>query len=202
MWKLGLRPRYSFSGNICFKISVVCLCRACWAEGCLPDSHSCVVNGCGRGGGATTCADTLADGVGTGDSRNHRFQVVTLACWLICISLPSVWTPPAWRSTSGGWLASSTNGQFLVGGLSLTKEAKNFYDSCLGEGGLERQPKRTSFPIGDIEMVSHTILFSTNYIVVQHAEVPCVPTSSKPLTCQLGKFQHYLNNYNANIFLT
>ena len=26
MWKLGLRPRYSFSGNICFKISVFCLC--------------------------------------------------------------------------------------------------------------------------------------------------------------------------------
>ncbi len=28
MWKLGLRPRYSFSGNICFKISVFCLCSA------------------------------------------------------------------------------------------------------------------------------------------------------------------------------
>ncbi len=27
-WKLGLRPRYSFSGNICFKISVFCLCSA------------------------------------------------------------------------------------------------------------------------------------------------------------------------------
>jgi hypothetical protein len=26
MWKLGLRPRYCFSGNICFKISVICLC--------------------------------------------------------------------------------------------------------------------------------------------------------------------------------
>jgi hypothetical protein len=25
-WKLGLRPRYSFSGNICFEISVFCLC--------------------------------------------------------------------------------------------------------------------------------------------------------------------------------
>ncbi len=34
MWKLGLRPRYSFSGNICFEISVFCLCsvgrRPCW----------------------------------------------------------------------------------------------------------------------------------------------------------------------------
>jgi hypothetical protein len=29
MWKLGLRPRYSFSGNICFEISVFCLCSAC-----------------------------------------------------------------------------------------------------------------------------------------------------------------------------
>ncbi len=29
MWKLGLRPRYSFSGNICFEISVFCLCIAC-----------------------------------------------------------------------------------------------------------------------------------------------------------------------------
>ncbi len=26
MWKLGLRPRYFFSGNICFEISVFCLC--------------------------------------------------------------------------------------------------------------------------------------------------------------------------------
>jgi hypothetical protein len=26
MWKLGLRPRYSFSGIICFEISVFCLC--------------------------------------------------------------------------------------------------------------------------------------------------------------------------------
>ncbi len=26
MWKLGLRPRYSFSGNNCFEISVFCLC--------------------------------------------------------------------------------------------------------------------------------------------------------------------------------
>ncbi len=28
MWKLGLRPRYSFSGNICFKFSAFCLCSA------------------------------------------------------------------------------------------------------------------------------------------------------------------------------
>jgi hypothetical protein len=28
MWKLGLKPRYSFSGNICFAISVFCLCSA------------------------------------------------------------------------------------------------------------------------------------------------------------------------------
>ncbi len=28
MWKLGLRPRYSFSGNICFKFSPFCLCSA------------------------------------------------------------------------------------------------------------------------------------------------------------------------------
>ncbi len=26
MWKLWLRPRYSFSGNICFKFSALCLC--------------------------------------------------------------------------------------------------------------------------------------------------------------------------------
>ncbi len=26
MWKLGLKPRYSLSGNICFEISVFCLC--------------------------------------------------------------------------------------------------------------------------------------------------------------------------------
>jgi hypothetical protein len=34
MWKLGLRPRYSFSGNICFEISVFCLVftliAVCW----------------------------------------------------------------------------------------------------------------------------------------------------------------------------
>ncbi len=28
MWKLELRPRYSFSGNICFKFSALCLCSA------------------------------------------------------------------------------------------------------------------------------------------------------------------------------
>ncbi len=28
MWKLGLRPRYSFSGNICFKFSAFFLCSA------------------------------------------------------------------------------------------------------------------------------------------------------------------------------
>jgi hypothetical protein len=28
IWKLGLRPRYSFSGNICFKFSAFCLCSA------------------------------------------------------------------------------------------------------------------------------------------------------------------------------
>ncbi len=26
MWKLGLRPQYSFTGNICFKFSAFCLC--------------------------------------------------------------------------------------------------------------------------------------------------------------------------------
>ena len=34
MWKLGLKPQYSFSGNICFKFSAFCLCSA--AEG-LPE---------------------------------------------------------------------------------------------------------------------------------------------------------------------
>jgi hypothetical protein len=29
MWELGLRPQYSFSGNICFEISVFCLCSVC-----------------------------------------------------------------------------------------------------------------------------------------------------------------------------
>ncbi len=27
-WKLGLRPRYSLSGNVCFKFSAFCLCSA------------------------------------------------------------------------------------------------------------------------------------------------------------------------------
>ncbi len=31
MWKLGLRPRYSFSGNICFQFSAFFLCSA-WAK--------------------------------------------------------------------------------------------------------------------------------------------------------------------------
>ncbi len=34
MRKLELRPRYSFSGNICFEISVFCLCRICWSQTC------------------------------------------------------------------------------------------------------------------------------------------------------------------------
>ncbi len=29
MWKMGLRPRYSFSGNICFKFSAFYLCSVC-----------------------------------------------------------------------------------------------------------------------------------------------------------------------------
>ncbi len=32
MWKLGLRPRYSFSGNICFKFSAFCLCSVDWVH--------------------------------------------------------------------------------------------------------------------------------------------------------------------------
>jgi hypothetical protein len=28
MWKLGLWQRYSFSGNICFEVSVLALCSA------------------------------------------------------------------------------------------------------------------------------------------------------------------------------
>ncbi len=30
MWKLRLRPRSSFSGNICFEFAVLCLCSAEW----------------------------------------------------------------------------------------------------------------------------------------------------------------------------
>jgi len=30
MWKLGLRLRYSFSGNICFQFSAFCLCSVCF----------------------------------------------------------------------------------------------------------------------------------------------------------------------------
>jgi hypothetical protein len=32
MWKLGLRPRFSFSGNICLEISVFCLCSDLFHE--------------------------------------------------------------------------------------------------------------------------------------------------------------------------
>ncbi len=33
MWKLGLRPRNYFSGNICFKFSAFCLCSVEWGCG-------------------------------------------------------------------------------------------------------------------------------------------------------------------------
>ncbi len=36
MWKLGLRPRYSFSGNICFKFSAFCLCSVQYSNGSAP----------------------------------------------------------------------------------------------------------------------------------------------------------------------
>ncbi len=49
MWKMGLRPRYSFSGNICFEITVFCLCSVvssvnlpcihCWIEWILLAVH-------------------------------------------------------------------------------------------------------------------------------------------------------------------
>ncbi len=38
MWKLGLRPRYSFPGNICFKFSAFCLrsvAAKCWKRASL-----------------------------------------------------------------------------------------------------------------------------------------------------------------------
>ncbi len=38
MWKLGLRPRYSISGNIFFEISVFCLCSA--PQDALPHAFS------------------------------------------------------------------------------------------------------------------------------------------------------------------
>ncbi len=34
MWKLGPRPRYSFSGNICFENSVFCLCSVYFIQHC------------------------------------------------------------------------------------------------------------------------------------------------------------------------
>ncbi len=40
MWKLGLRPRYSFSGNICFKFSAFCLCS-------VPTRHATQAGGIG-----------------------------------------------------------------------------------------------------------------------------------------------------------
>ncbi len=33
MYKLGLRPQYSFSGNICFKFLAFCLCSVGWRAG-------------------------------------------------------------------------------------------------------------------------------------------------------------------------
>jgi hypothetical protein len=33
MWKLGLKPRFSISGYICFKFSAFCLCSVLWIQG-------------------------------------------------------------------------------------------------------------------------------------------------------------------------
>jgi hypothetical protein len=41
MWKLELRPQYSFSGNICFEISVFCLCSVvtCSCSWCIQNTY-------------------------------------------------------------------------------------------------------------------------------------------------------------------
>jgi hypothetical protein len=47
MWKLGLWPRNSFSGNICFEFSVLVFCSAgCWSTVLGPLSFSLAVTQC------------------------------------------------------------------------------------------------------------------------------------------------------------
>jgi hypothetical protein len=70
MWKLGLRPRYSFSGNICFEISVFCLCSVkltklfFWVGGGALLGHPCLVNNKGN---------TENIGSSTKDRRRHIY---------------------------------------------------------------------------------------------------------------------------------
>jgi len=48
MWKLGLRPRYSFSGSICFEIWVFCLCSV--SRLCLKKISACLRHKAGNNG--------------------------------------------------------------------------------------------------------------------------------------------------------
>jgi hypothetical protein len=60
MWKLGLRPRYSFSGNICFEISVF-FGFAVYDVTCLTCKPG---DGGGRGGGGGGCGGEVVPAPG------------------------------------------------------------------------------------------------------------------------------------------
>jgi hypothetical protein len=90
MWKLGLWPRNSFSGNICFEFTVLVLCSAGWGIGGI--FHSLII----KIYRMTPLKDKEIDGRQT-DKRICFFQAfpgILRPIWAIDLSVAHIFVAP------------------------------------------------------------------------------------------------------------